>query len=85
MIIDKSPVKVEDVNLDLEGGNLIDRKLLENPWKMRPTTQSILEGGLKNGSLSPLLHLGLFAGSLYIKKPTPDFSSDSLGQETCRA
>lgn len=84
MQIDKSPVKVEDVNLDLEGGNLIERKMLENPWKMRPTTQSILEGGLKNGSLSPLLHLGLFAGCLYIKKPTPDFRSDSLGQETCR-
>ena len=38
MQIDKSPVKVEDVNLDLEGGNLNDRKHLENPWKMRPNT-----------------------------------------------
>ena len=32
MQIDKSPAKVEDLNLDLEGGNLIDRKILENPW-----------------------------------------------------
>ena len=52
---------------------------------MRPTTQSIIEGGLKNGALSPLLHLGLFVGSMYFVYPSPDFSKEGLGQETCKA